>query len=405
MKMKKILLLGGSLQQIKAIETAKKLGLFTVLCDYLEDNQGQYHADKFYQISTTDKEAVLDVARTEKIDCIIAYASDPAAPTAAYVAEQMHLPGNPYRSVEILCDKEKFRNFQRENGFFAPRGCAYSDVSEALRDIEDGRFALPAIVKPVDSSGSKGVSKIENIEYVEAKLINALSFSRKGRIILEEMVDTCGRQIVGDGFSVNGKLIFSYFADHHFDERCRNPFVPVSGSFPCSLSPEMLRRVNEEIQRLLLLLDMRTAAYNFEVRIDHDQNIYLMEAAPRNGGNFIPEVIRYSCGLDLIEYSVRGAMGENIAVESLREPQGFYSYYVVHSIRDGVLDHVEINPEVRRKHVIEEHILSRPGENVYAFTGANKGIETLLMKFENMDQMQYMTEHSEEWVNVVLRDA
>jgi hypothetical protein len=78
---------------------------------------------------------------------------------------------------------------------------------------------------------------------------------------------------------------------------------------------------------------------------------------------------------------------------------------VVHSIRDGVLDHVEINPEVRRKHVIEEHILSRPGENVYAFTGANKGIETLLMKFENMDQMQYMTEHSEEWVNVVLHDA
>ena len=403
--MKKILLLGGSLQQIKAIETAKKLGLFTVLCDYLEDNPGQYHADKFYQISTTDKEAVLDVARTEKIDCIIAYASDPAAPTAAYVAEQMHLPGNPYRSVEILCDKEKFRNFQRENGFFAPRGCAYSDVSEALRDIEDGRFAFPAIVKPVDSSGSKGVSKIENIESVEAKLINAMSFSRKGRIILEEMVDTCGRQIVGDGFSVNGKLIFSYFADHHFDERCRNPFVPVSGSFPCSLSPEMLRRVNEEIQRLLSMLDMRTAAYNFEVRIDHDQNIYLMEAAPRNGGNFIPEVIRYSCGLDLIEYSVRGAMGENITVESLREPQGFYSYYVVHSIMDGVLDHVEINPEVRRKHVIEEHILSRPGENVYAFTGANRGIETLLMKFENMDQMQYMTEHSEEWVNVVLRDA
>ena len=267
--MKKILLLGGSLQQIKAIETAKKLGLFTVLCDYLEDNPGQYHADKFYQISTTDKEAVLDVARKEEIDCIIAYASDPAAPTAAYVAEQMHLPGNPYESVEILCDKEKFRAFQRENGFFAPYGCAYSDAAEALRDLEDGRYAFPVIVKPVDSSGSKGVSKIENIEYVEAKLINALSFSRKGRIILEEMVDTCGRQIVGDGFSVSGKLMFSYFADHHFDERCRNPFVPVSGSFPCSLSPEMLRLVNEEIQRLLSLLDMRTAAYNFEVRIDN----------------------------------------------------------------------------------------------------------------------------------------
>ena len=405
MKMKKILLLGGSLQQIKAIETAKKLGLFTVLCDYLEDNPGQYHADKFYQISTTDKEAVLDVARKEEIDCIIAYASDPAAPTAAYVAEQMHLPGNPYESVEILCDKEKFRAFQRENGFFAPYGCAYSDAAEALRDLENGKFAFPVIVKPVDSSGSKGVSKIESPDDAEEKLINALSFSRKGRIILEEMVDTCGRQIVGDGFSVSGKLMFSYFADHHFDERCRNPFVPVSGSFPCSLSPEMLRLVNEEIQRLLSLLDMRTAAYNFEVRIDNAQNIYLMEVAPRNGGNFIPEVIRYSCGLDLIEYSVRGAMGEEITFEPCHKPQGFYSYYVVHSVRDGVLDHVEIDTEVRRRHVIEEHITCRPGDTVYEFTGANRGIEILLMKFENMEQMQYMTEHSEEWVSVVLRDA
>lgn len=177
---------------------------------------------------------------------------------------------------------------------------------------------------------------------------NAMSFSRKGRIIFEEMVDICGRQIVGDGFSVRGQLIFSYFADHHFDERCRNPFVPVSGSFPCSLSPAMLRRVNEEIERLLSMLGMGTAAYNFEVRIDNGQNIYLMEVAPRNGGNFIPEVIRYSCGLDLIDCSVRGAMGEEISFESYHKPHGFYSYYVVHSIRDRVLDHVEIDPEIRR---------------------------------------------------------
>ena len=402
--MKKILLLGGSLQQIEAIETAKRQGLYTVLCDYLEDNPGQYYADRFYQVSTTDREAVLEVARKEKTDYILAYASDPAAPTAAYVAGQMHIPGNPLQSVEILCDKEKFRDFQRKNGFFAPRGSAYPDVREALADMENGRFVFPVIVKPVDSSGSKGVGKIERVADAEAKLANAFLYSRKGRVIVEEMVDTCGRQIVGDGLSVNGKLVFSYFADHHFDKRCENPFVPVSGSFPCSLSREMLERVNREIQRLLSMLDMGTATYNFEVRIDNNQNIYLMEAAPRNGGNVIPEVIRYSCGLDLIECCVRGAMGEEIAFESCIEPKGFYSYYVVHSIRDGVLDHVEIDPEVRKKNVIKEHIIVRTGENVYAFTGANKGIETPLMKFETMEQMQHMMEHSEEWVNVMLRE-
>ena len=84
--MKKIMLLGGSAQQIIAIEKAKELGYFTVLCDYLPDNPGQYIADKFYQVSTTDKEAVLDVAKKENINGILSYASDPAAPTAAYVA-------------------------------------------------------------------------------------------------------------------------------------------------------------------------------------------------------------------------------------------------------------------------------------------------------------------------------
>ena len=87
--MKKILLLGGSEQQIVAIKTAKRLGYYTVLCDYLLDNPGQYEADKFYLVSTTDKEEVLKVAVDECIDGVLAYASDPAAPTAAYVAEKL----------------------------------------------------------------------------------------------------------------------------------------------------------------------------------------------------------------------------------------------------------------------------------------------------------------------------
>lgn len=109
--MKKILLLGGSAQQVIAIETAKKLGYYTVLCDFLTDNPGQYVADKFYLVSTTDKDAVLEVAQKEKVDGVLAYASDPAAPTAAYVGEKLKLPTNPYSAVDILCNKDRFRAF------------------------------------------------------------------------------------------------------------------------------------------------------------------------------------------------------------------------------------------------------------------------------------------------------
>lgn len=105
--MKKILLLDGSPQQVVAIKTAKRLGYYTILCDFLKDNPGQYHADKFYLTSTTDKKAVLKVAQKEQINGILAYASDPAAPTAAFVAEKMGLPTNPYWAVETLCNKDR----------------------------------------------------------------------------------------------------------------------------------------------------------------------------------------------------------------------------------------------------------------------------------------------------------
>ena len=173
--MKKLLLLGGSAQQIIAITTAKKLGYFTILCDYLTDNPGQHKADKFYLISTTDKKAVLEVAKNEQIDGILAYASDPAAPTAAYVSEKMGLPTNPYSSVEILCNKDMFRKFLSNHNFSTPKAKGYEKKADAIIDVN--KFTLPIIIKPVDSSGSKGITVIRDIENLEKAIDFAFSFS------------------------------------------------------------------------------------------------------------------------------------------------------------------------------------------------------------------------------------
>ena len=247
--MKTILLLGGSAQQIVAIETAKRLGYFTVLCDYLSDNPGQYVADKFYLVSTTDKDAVLEVAKNENVDGVLAYASDPAAPTAAYVAEKLGLPGSPYKSVEILCNKDRFRKFLSDNNFCTPKAKGYTDLGNAIDDLKNNYFKYPVIVKPVDSSGSKGVSKIDSIDEENDKLDYAMSFSRSKKIIIEEFVEKFGYQIAGDGLSVNGKLVFRYFANDHFDEKCVNPFVPISASFPYSMPQAVQDKIHGEIQR------------------------------------------------------------------------------------------------------------------------------------------------------------
>ena len=115
-----ILLLGGSRQQVVAIECAKRLGYRTILCDYLPDNPGQFAADVFYQESTTDRDRMLEIARAEGVSGVLAYASDPAALTAAYVAEALGLPTNPLAAVETLSTKHLFRAYLAEHGFPAP---------------------------------------------------------------------------------------------------------------------------------------------------------------------------------------------------------------------------------------------------------------------------------------------
>ena len=398
--MKRILLLGGSAQQVVAIETAKRLGYHTVLCDYLEDNPGQYVADKFYLVSTTDKDAVLDVAKKENVDGVMAYASDPAAPTAAYVADAMGLAGNPVDSVEILCNKDRFREFLSDNEFHTPKAKGYSDIETAFSDIKDGFFKLPVIIKPVDSSGSKGVGRVDDAEQAISGLEYAMSFSRCGKIIVEEFVDKLGYQIAGDGLSVDGKLIFRCFANDHFNPKCANPFVPVSASFPYNMPDWVQDKIHNEIQRLITLLDLKTCTYNFDIRIDKDYNVYLMEIAPRDGGNYIPQVIKYMTDVDLVECSVKAAMGEEIKIENNITPKGFYSYFAVHSLKDGILNEININSKVAAECVVENHLLNKKGDIIKKFTGANTTLGILLMKFNSMEQMLDMMDNSEKWIDV-----
>lgn len=403
--MKKILLLGGSAQQVIAIKKAKELGYFTIVCDYLEDNPGQYYADKFYLESTTDKEAILEIAKIENIDGILAYASDPAAPTAAYVSEKLNLPGNPYKSVEILCNKDKYRSFLKDNGFNTPKSRGYSNVEDALSDIMNNMFTMPIMVKPVDSSGSKGVSLLDENTEIREKINLALSYSKSKRIIIEEFVESFGFQVAGDGLSINGNLKFRYFANDHFNKDAENPYVPISASFPYNMPSDIQDKIHCEIQRLITLLKMKDSTYNFDIRINKNWDIFLMEVAPRSGGNYIPQVIKYATGVDMLDYAIRLAMGEKIdEVEISKKNPEFWSYYAIHSTQNGVLKEININQEVLSNNIVESHIIKKPKDRVEAFKGASSALGILIMKFDSLKSMVDMMENSKDWISIVLEE-
>lgn len=398
--MKKILLLGGSSQQIVAIETAKKLGYHTILCDFLDDNPGQYVADKFYLVSTTDKEAILNVAKKEKISGIVAYASDPAAPTAAYVAEKLKLPGNPYESVEILCNKDKFRSFLESNGFEAPIAAGYTDVESALAD--QVKFTLPVIVKPVDSSGSKGATVLHTWEGFHEALDFAFSYSRDKRIIVEEFVDKNHPYLIGgDLFIWDGNVIMWGLMNCHRDKRV-NPLVPVGKSYPPQLTFENLERAQKTLKMLIDKLHIKNGAMNVELVIDKQERVWLIDVGPRNGGNMIPDLLSNIFEINVVEMTILAAMGEVPCIE-IQKGNPYYATHNLHSHRNGRFVGVKYSDSIK-PFIIKECIYKKPGDSVEYFDNAAKAIGILFLHFDSEKNMKNFLENINSHIEIILED-
>lgn len=393
--MKKILLLGGSAQQVIAIETAKKHGFYTVLCDFLPDNPGQYAADKFYLVSTTDKEAVLKVAGEEKIDGVLAYASDPAAPTAAYVAEKLGLPTNPYESVETLCNKDRFRAFLKENGFNTPVAMGYSD-----KNIDTSLFSLPVIIKPVDSSGSKGATVLHSWDGLDEALNFAFSFSRSHRIIVEEFIEKKHEYLIGgDIFVADGEVILWGLLNCHRDKNV-NPLVPVGKSYPLMLEERDVQVVKDTLQKMVDDLGLKFGSVNVELVVDKNNKVWPIDVGPRAGGNMIPDLLGMIFGVDVVEMAVLTAMGREIDA-TVKEGIPFYATHNLHSNQTGTYKTIEFDAELD-KHIIKKCLYKKEGDEVNYFDNAAKALGIIFMKFDCLEEMNNMLRNINECYDVKL---
>ena len=395
--MKRILFLGAAPSQIPPIIYAKSQGHYVITCDYLPENPGHKLADEYHNVSTTDKETVLQLARNLRIDGIVAYASDPAAPTAAYVAEIMGLPGNPYESVLTLARKDLFRTFLKENGFNVPKSESFYNLEDAT--IWLNKIGVPAFIKPVDSSGSKGITEITHKDQLKDAFEHALDFSREKKVVVEEKILKQGYQVAGDGFVVDGKLVFYCWADEHFDKLC-NGLVPIGQTFPTSHNKALLQEAFKGTQHLLDLLKMKTGALNFDFLFSQDGKFYFLELGPRNGGCLIPEVINYATDVDLIKATVDAALGIDCSYIKQEPVKGFWSSYMVHSLQNGIFEKVEIS-ERAEKMIIEQTLYSREGDSVREYSGSNDTLGMMILQYPNMDEMLNIVDNMEHDIRVV----
>lgn len=398
---KKIMLLGGIRYLLPVIKAAHEQGYYVITADYLPDNIAHKYSDEYVNVSIIDKEAVLNVAREKRIDGIMSFGVDPGVVSASYVQEKMGLPSfGPYESVCILQNKDRFRAFMAKHGFNVPKAKGYASIVEAMADKDT--LDYPVIVKPTDSAGSKGVTRVDTPEQLEAAVLYAFDKSISGHIIIEDFIEKQGCSSDTDSFSVDGELKFVNFNSQYFDAKAANPYTPAAYTWPSTFTKEQEDYLTSEIQRLITLLGMRTNIYNIETRIGIDGKPYIMELTPRGGGNRLCEMLHYSTGIDMITAVTRYIVGDSVPEIEQKPYDGHWAEVILHADKTGIFDHLEISKDLPAK-IVEVDLWVKKGDIVKAFEGANDAIGTIVIKFDEENEMVRAIRDFSSWLKVIVQ--
>ena len=400
---KVVLFLGAGFQQLAPIHYARQAGYRVVTCDYCPSNPGHQLADRSYDVSTTDLHGVLQIAIKESVDAIVAYASDVAAPTAAWVAQRMGLRGNPYEAVLTLTNKARFRKFQKERGHFAPAFLIYTAErlvgGVAMKEEVTNRLGLPVVVKPVDASGSRGVSKIHDAEKLVSALSLASKHSRCGDVIVEQLIPQAGYQICGEGFLQDGKIIFCVFADEHF---APGIVPPIGESFPCTVSKEKVTLGVDALQSIFSDLEMRDGPFNFDLLYVASGDVFVIEIGPRNGGNRMPEAILHAYGTDTIMATVESALGRTVALP--KQWVRHCATYSIHAKHNGVFRSLEYKGGIEER-IISEQMFVGVGDAIERFENGSQMLGCLILSFDSQEQMISTMARTDDMIHVQVDDA
>lgn len=310
--MKKIAIIGASYLQEPLIQKAKQKGLETHVFAWAADDVGEKSADYFYPISIVEKDEILKKCQEIGIDGICSIASDLAAITVNYVAEKMGLIGNPMSCVEVSTNKHKMRQCFEKNGDPSPKSIQVNSI----KDLEGIDLKYPIIVKPVDRSGSRGITKLENSEGLSEAIERAISQGFEKCALVEEFAE-------GQEYSVE---YISWDGNHKFLALTKKyttgapDFIETGHLEPAPVDDETLKRVQSVVSHALNSLGIRYGASHSELKISDNGEIHLIEIGGRMGGDQIgADLVELSTGYDFVSAVIDVALGIEPNYERTKE--------------------------------------------------------------------------------------
>lgn len=359
------MVLGAGPYQVSLISRAAELGYEVVTIDYLPDNVGHSFGHHYVNTSTTDALSVLSAAKELAIDGIVTN-SESSLPTAARVAEELVLPGPGTACVATMLNKAKFRAFQHQHGLDAPtfvslEGGDEENVIDKLAGIQ-----LPAIVKPADSSGSRGIHKVNELDSNKptSAVVDAMSHSQSRCVCIESFRE--GIEVGGDGFLRDGELASLTLTEKHFEN-----FIVTGHSIPTAISDSEVERIKEEIELTCKYLGYTSGYLNVDTIIGSD-SVTILEMSPRLGGNGIHQLIQRATGNSPLDSVIRTAVGDEYEPQRNGSVSQHCGSFVFGSSIAGRLDHISNRKDLQE--VVPEvfHLFNafEAGEEVPHFTDA-----------------------------------
>lgn len=324
---RKLLFLGAGIFHVPAILRARELGYHVITLDYLPKNIGHRYSNQSINCSTTDVDGVLHAAIENGIDGIFTFASDIALPSVAHVAQQLGLPGVSPGIVRVLTQKHRFREFQKEalGSDFVCAGAGTWEECESIIVSMNKRL----VIKPVDSSGSKGIAFVDSgdLSHAQAAFKEAMTFSREGSVCLEEYID--GDDVTAEGFVEDGRVSLMAVS-----RKFRNGFAVYGHYLDRSLKNIDYERIANLLSSHFQAIEYDHGPFDADLRISRERAVVL-EMSPRLGGNGIALAAGVYLGVDLLDKAIRQAMGETFSMPSSRLSNKPCGSFVLGSVREG----------------------------------------------------------------------